>query len=232
MTTRSTPVVSWTLIGACFLVFLWEMSLGAHGHAASRAFGLIPDELLGDAGQLSPRALPPWLTVFTSMFLHGGWTHLIGNLLYLWVFGGKVEERLGRWCFAALYLLCGIAAALAQALPEPDSHVPMVGASGAISGVLGAHLLLFPRAHVLVLLPFGALTRVLRLHVLVAAGAWFGLQLAAPEAAGVAFRAHLGGFAAGLATGGLWAACRATNFRGLFTRKMTVYCRCKSNVIP
>jgi membrane associated rhomboid family serine protease len=201
--TRTVPFVNYALIAGCVLVFLWEVSLGPHVQAAILSYGLIPDVLLGDA-RLAPElaAVPAWLTVFTSMFLHGGWMHLIGNMLYLWIFADNVEDRLGHGRFVVFYALCGIAAALAQALPDPDSQVPMVGASGAISGVLGAYLLMFPRAHVLVLLPLGPLSQLVRLPALLVLGLWFAMQLLsemfADEGAGVAFRAHIGGFVAGL----------------------------------
>lgn len=201
--TRGTPLVNYALIAACAAVFLWQVSLGARLEAAIYAYGLIPDVLLGDA-RLPPElaVVPAWMTVFTSMFLHGGWMHLIGNLLYLWIFGDNVEDRLGHGRFVAFYLLCGIAAALAQALPAPDSQIPMVGASGAISGVLGAYLLMYPRAHVLVLIPLGPLSQLVRLPAMLVLGLWFAMQLlselAADAGAGVAFRAHIGGFVAGM----------------------------------
>lgn len=201
--TRGTPLVNYALIAACAAVFLWQVSLGARIEAAIYAYGLIPDVLLGDA-RLPPElaVVPAWMTVLTSMFLHGGWMHLIGNLLYLWIFGDNVEDRLGHGRFVAFYLLCGVAAALAQALPAPDSQIPMVGASGAISGVLGAYLLMYPRAHVLVLIPLGPLSQLVRLPAMLVLGLWFGMQLlselAADEGAGVAFRAHIGGFVAGM----------------------------------
>lgn len=202
--TRTTPFVSYALIAACVVVFLWQAALGPRMEAAIYAFGLIPDVLLGDA-RLPPdvAVVPAWLTVFTSMFLHGGWMHLIGNMLYLWIFADNVEDRLGHGRFVVFYLLCGVAAAMAQALPDPGSQVPMVGASGAISGVLGAYLLMYPRAHVLVLIPLGVFTQLVRLPALVVLGLWFVLQLVsealAADGAGVAFRAHIGGFVAGLA---------------------------------
>ena len=200
--TRTTPFVNYGLIAGCVLVFLWQVSLGERIQAAIYAYGLIPDVLLGDA-RLPPelRAVPAWATVFTSMFLHGGWMHLIGNLLYLWIFADNVEDRFGHGRFVVFYALCGMAAALAQALPAPESQIPMVGASGAISGVLGAYLLMFPRAHVLVAIPVGILALV-RLPALLVLGLWFGMQLLSemftPPGAGVAFRAHIGGFVAGL----------------------------------
>lgn len=202
--TRTTPFVSWSLLGACVAVFLWQLSLGPEGmRAAVYAYGVIPDVLLGGS-RLPPElaAVPAPLTVVTSMFLHGGWLHLIGNMLYLWIFADNVEDGMGHGRFALFYLLCGIAAALAQALPAPDSQVPMIGASGAMSGVLGAYLLLHPRAHVLVLIPLGFLSQVVRLPAMLVLGLWFLLQLlseaAAGEGAGVAFRAHIGGFVAGM----------------------------------
>ena len=201
--TRTVPFVNYAVIVACVLVFLWQVSLGRRMEAAIYAFGLIPDVLIGDA-RLPPEIalVPAWATVFTSMFMHGGWMHLIGNMLYLWIFADNVEDRFGHGRFIVFYALCGIAAALAQALPDPQSQIPMVGASGAISGVLGAYLLMFPRAHVLVLLPLGPLSQLVRMPALLVLGLWFALQLlsemfAAPGA-GVAFRAHIGGFVAGL----------------------------------
>ena len=201
--TRTFPFVNYALILGCVAVFVWQVSLGERIQAAIYAYGLIPDVLLGDARLPAELAVvPAWATVFTSMFLHGGWMHLIGNLLYLWIFADNVEDRLGHGRFTVFYALCGVAAALAQALPDPDSQIPMVGASGAISGVLGAYLLMFPRAHVLVLLPLGPLSQLVRMPALLVLGLWFAMQLlsemfAAPGA-GVAFRAHIGGFVAGL----------------------------------
>ena len=201
--TRTFPFVNYALIAACVLVFLWEVSLGARAQNAILAYGFIPDVLLGDA-RLPPglAVVPAWMTMFTSMFLHGGWMHLIGNMLYLWIFADNVEDRFGHGRFIVFYLLCGVGAALAQALPDPDSQIPMVGASGAISGVLGAYALMFPRAHVLVAIPIGVLAFT-RMPALLVLGLWFAMQLLsemmAPPGAGVAFRAHIGGFVAGMA---------------------------------
>jgi membrane associated rhomboid family serine protease len=199
------PFVSYTILGLCILVFLWQFSLGPqNGQAAIYAFGLIPAVLLGDA-QLPPElaVVPPVATAFTSMFLHGGWLHLIGNMLYLWIFGDNVEDSMGHGRFLVFYLICGIVAALTQALPAPNSDIPMIGASGAISGVLGAYLVLHPRAHVLVLIPLGLFSQLVRMPALWVLGLWFGIQLLqefmASEGAGVAFRAHIGGFVAGMA---------------------------------
>ncbi|MBI2383044.1 MAG: rhomboid family intramembrane serine protease [Gammaproteobacteria bacterium] len=202
--THSFPLVGYALLGTCIGVFAWQLTLGPRGAAAAiYALGLVPDVLLGDARLPAGDAwVPAWMTVFTSMFLHGGVAHLAGNMLYLWIFADNVEDRMGHGRFVAFYLLSGIAAAMAQALPDPESHIPMVGASGAISGVLGAYLLMFPRANVIVLLPLGPFAHFTRLPALLVLGLWFAMQLlsemAAPAGAGVAFRAHIGGFVAGL----------------------------------
>jgi membrane associated rhomboid family serine protease len=148
--------------------------------------------------------VPPLATVFTSMFMHGGWMHLIGNMLYMWIFADNVEDSMGHSRFIVFYLLCGVAALLAQALPNVASQVPMIGASGAISGVLGAYLLLFPRARVLVVIPLGFIIKAHYLPAAAVLGFYFVFQVVMTAmtpagAGGVAFAAHLGGFAAGVA---------------------------------
>jgi len=134
--------------------------------------------------------------------LHGGWMHIIGNMLYLWIFGDNVEDSMGHVRFIVFYLICGLVAVAAQALPDPSSEIPMIGASGAISGVLGAYLLLFPQARVLVLIPLGFIMQTVRLPAGIVLALWFGLQLLSNAtqqgAGGVAFRAHIGGFIAGM----------------------------------
>lgn len=199
------PIVTIAFIVLCVLVFLWQLSFGAEGgQRIVYALGVVPAVLLGQ-GQLPPdlSLVSPWMTIFTSMFMHGGWMHLIGNMLYLWIFGDNVEDAMGHGRFVAFYLLCGAAAVFAQALPEPSSTVPMVGASGAISGVLGAYLLLYPHARVLVVIPFGFYLHPMRIPAGLVLVLWFGLQLlsnlmAQPGQGGVAFRAHIGGFIAGM----------------------------------
>jgi membrane associated rhomboid family serine protease len=199
------PTVTITLIAACCAVFLWQMSLGAAaGRRAVDALGAIPAVLLTDARlPLDLQWLPRYGTLFTSMFLHGGWLHLLGNALYLWIYGDNVEDALGHGRYLLFYILCGVAAIYAQALSDPHSAYPIIGASGAISGVLGAYLLLFPRAKVLtlVLLPFFFTT--LRLPAMWLLLLWFAAQLASDLAvqdggASVAFRAHIGGFLSGM----------------------------------
>ena len=201
-----TPVLTYALIVACALVFLWQLALGPEGgQRAVYALGVIPAVLLGDM-HLPPEieVVGPWTTVFTSMFMHGGWMHLIGNMLYLWIFGDNVEDSMGHVRFIIFYLLCGVAAVFAQALPEPNSQIPMIGASGAISGVLGGYLLLFPHARVLVAIPLGFVMHTTKLPAMAVLLLWFGLQLLSnllqgEAGAGVAFRAHIGGFVAGMA---------------------------------
>lgn len=203
--TSITPFVTYAFIATCVLVFLWQISLGEKGfQAAVIALGVIPATLLGTES-LPPSlyVVPPTAALFTSMFLHGGFLHLAGNMLYLWIFGNNVEDSMGHVRFVIFYALCGVAAALAQALPNPDSAIPMIGASGAISGVLGAYLLLYPRAHVLVLIPLGFFAHMVRLPAMFVLGFWFVLQLinsalADPAQGGVAFGAHVGGFVAGM----------------------------------
>jgi rhomboid family protein len=202
---RAAPVVNISLIVACTLVFFWQLSLSQRSfQAAVYSLGVVPATLLGDA-RLPPDlyVIPPVATVFTSMFLHGGFLHLLGNMLYLWIFGDNVEDAMGRTRYLVFYLCCGVVAALAQSLPNPDSTVPMIGASGAISGVLGAYLLLYPHARVLVLIPLGLFSQVVHLPAVLVLGLWFVMQLlssllAAPGAGGVAFGAHVGGFVAGM----------------------------------
>jgi len=201
---RSRPIVTVALIVLCTLVFLWQLSLSANGQQqAAYLFGLIPAVLFGNA-QLEGQWIPAGATIVTSMFLHGGWLHLIGNMLYLWIFGDNIEDRLGRGRFVVFYLLCGAVAALGQGVADPRSEVPMIGASGAISGVLGAYLVLYPRAKVLVLLPLLIFVTTVRVPALVVLGIWFAGQLlsslvAAPgSGGGVAFAAHVGGFVAGV----------------------------------
>ena len=204
--TSRVPYVTYAVVGACVLVFLWQLSLGSGGgQEAVYALGAIPAVIFGDAQLPTEIAMvPPMATVFTSMFLHGGWMHLIGNMLYMWIFANNVEDSMGRLRFIIFYLVCGVAAVLAQALPDVSSEIPMIGASGAISGVLGAYLLLFPRARVLVVIPLGFIMKTFTLPAVAVLGFYFVLQVVmiamTPQGGGgVAFAAHLGGFVAGVA---------------------------------
>lgn len=199
------PFVTISLIVSCACVFLWQRSLDtAASRQAAAALGAIPAVLLTDARLPSDlQWVPRFASPITSMFLHGGWMHLLGNMLFLWIYGDNVEDAMGHARYLVFYLLCGVAAIFAQALSAPESPYPIIGASGAISGVLGAYLLLFPRAKVLtlVLLPFFFTTVELPARLLLLL--WFAVQLisdlAAPDGgASVAFRAHIGGFLTGM----------------------------------
>jgi len=201
------PVVTVVLIAVCIVVFLWQVSLPERAaFAATIGYGAIPAVIFGHA-QLPPEltTVPALGTLLTSMFLHGGWLHLIGNMLYLWVFGNNVEDSMGHGRFIVFYGLCGIVAALAHAVQDVQSTVPMIGASGAISGVLGAYLLLYPRARILVLVWLGIFVTTLRVPAMVVLGFWILLQFinlavaaAAGDPGGVAWMAHVGGFIAGM----------------------------------
>jgi len=202
--TRRQPIVTIALIVACVLIFFWQSALPPQREAAViYSFGFIPAVLLGGASLPAELAvIPAGMTLFTSMFLHGGFMHLAGNMLYLWVFGNNIEDVCGHGRFILFYLLCGLAAAFAQALPNPGSEIPMIGASGAISGVLGAYLVLFPHARVYTLVPIGFVF-FMQIKAGWLLGFWFVFQLlsgfgANPAEGGVAFWAHVGGFVAGV----------------------------------
>ena len=166
-------------------------------------YALIPAELLSGRDMSPMIPIPIWLTLFTSLFLHGGILHLLGNMLYLWIFGDNVEEAMGPARFLGFYVLCGIAAALAQIVIGPNSSIPMIGASGAIAGVLAAYFMLFPRARVLTLIPLFFFLRLVAVPAVFLLGFWFLWQVISGvgsfgSSGGVAFFAHIGGFIAGL----------------------------------
>jgi membrane associated rhomboid family serine protease len=200
------PVVTVLLIVACSVVFLWQQSLGPREAVTiGYSLGMVPAVLFGGA-ELPPalRLVPPAATLVTSMFLHGGWLHIIGNMLFLWIFGNNVEDALGHVRFMLFYLLCGVVAALLQGLTNTSSEVPMIGASGAIAGVLGAYIVLHPHANVRVFVWILILVRLINVPAWILLGLWFAMQLfsglATPTAeGGVAFWAHVGGFAVGVA---------------------------------
>jgi membrane associated rhomboid family serine protease len=201
----SMPFVTYTLIVACVFVFVWQTELSPQqAHRVVLEYGMIPAVLFGyvePAPQL--HAVPAWMTLFTSMFLHGGWLHLCGNMIYLLLFGKGVESALGPARFLVLYLICGVAAGLAQAVIDPASELPMIGASGAIAGTLGAYLVLHPRGNIVVFLWFFVFVRFITVPAVIVLGLWFLLQLmsalsAAPGDPGVAFWAHIGGFVVGM----------------------------------
>jgi membrane associated rhomboid family serine protease len=203
--TSSAPVLTIALIAINALVFFYQLSLDPRGgQLFVYQFGAIPSVVFG-VNSLPPDigVIPPVLSLFTSMFLHGGWLHLIGNMWYLWIFGDNIEDALGRMRFISFYLLTGLIAALCHALTSIGSEMPTIGASGAISGVLGAYLILYPRARVLVLIPLGFFSRLMYIPAMFVLGFWFFLQiinsgLAASSGGGVAWWAHIGGFVAGM----------------------------------
>lgn len=199
--TRTPAAITILLIVVNVAAFLYELSLPSRWclEAFFADFALIPAAVTHATAPVAYR------TVFTSMFLHGGWLHLIGNMWFLWLFGNNIEDSVGHLKFIVFYTFCGIAAAAAQIATAPDSVVPMIGASGAVSGVLGAYLILFPRARVLVLLPIWVFLRFVYVPAWLMLIFWFGLQLLSGAATfnrmpvgGVAFWAHVGGFAAGM----------------------------------
>ena len=210
-----TPVVTWAIIAANAAVWMLVQGLGSEAalfHSVC-SYGLIPAELLHRIEPGSPIELgnrvachtsgSDWPSVVTSMFLHGGWMHLIGNMWFLWIFGNNVEDSMGHLRFAVFYLLCGVAAAALQIVFQPDSSVPMVGASGAIGGVMGAYVVLYPRVRVHTAVVLGFYISRFTVSAGFMLGYWFVIQLVGGAAdlgrsgGGVAFWAHVGGFAAG-----------------------------------
>ncbi len=222
---RVTAIIVYSLIIANVLVFLAELFAGddfisgysvvpweiTHGEdlissVHVRGIGTIPE---------APGPTPIYLTLITAMFMHSGWLHIGGNMLYLWIFGGEIEAAFGHVKFLAFYLVCGVAAFFAQMLPDPDSLIPSLGASGAIAGVLGAYLRMYPLNRIRVLLPLGWLMIPIRLPALIVIGFWIVFQFfdefvsitgnnAQTSNGGVAYLAHIGGFLVGLALSFLW----------------------------
>jgi membrane associated rhomboid family serine protease len=201
---RRTPVLTVGLIAVNILVYINQMRLSPQAVVQFiHLYGLVPLEI-SSGDPLIPHPVPLYATLLTSMFVHGGLFHLGGNMLYLWIFGDNVEDRMGRLKFLAFYLLSGLGAAAAQIWADPASKIPMVGASGAISGVLGAYLFLFPHARVLTLIPLGFFSRVAEIPALVVLGFWIiiqvlnGVMTLGSQVGGVAWLAHIGGFVTGL----------------------------------
>lgn len=213
---RSFPLANTFIIVVNCLAFLFEVSLGHQAQALIVQFGIIPRRILSSG-------LSDWGTILSSMFLHGGWAHILGNMLYLYIFGDNVEDALGHFRYLLFYLCCGFGAAWAQILSAPNSIVPMVGASGAIAGVLGAYFVLFPRAGVLTLVPLGFFLQVVRIPAVIVLGFWIVIQffsglasipLAQAAGGGVAWFAHIGGFISGLILVRIFAAGKLTRWHG------------------
>jgi membrane associated rhomboid family serine protease len=214
--TLATPLMTLAIIGLNVLAWVVIQGMGAEPTLTASVcrLGLIPGEVLG---RLPPGTPVPgvngvhcvtgpavWYTVVTSMFLHGGWLHLIGNMWFLWVFGNNIEDSMGKFRFVVFYLLCGLAAAATQSLINPSSAIPMVGASGAISGVMGAYIVLYPRVRVHMLIFLAIFITRVTVPAFWMLGYWFLLQLLGTlpglaQEGGVAFWAHTGGFVAGAA---------------------------------
>jgi membrane associated rhomboid family serine protease len=192
----SKPIVTVLLIVINILIFLFEFSLDPYSqNALIFTYGLVPDHFR-------------WMNVFTSMFMHGGWMHVLGNMWYLWIFGDNVEDRMGHVRFLVFYLLCGIVASLGQIVMNPQSTLPQIGASGAIAGVMGAYFVLYPQSRVLTLVTLIIIWEVIELPAIVLLGFWFLMQLVSAGSVavtasthgsgGVAFMAHVAGFVAGV----------------------------------
>jgi len=201
---RTVPFVTRAIIAVNVAVFLYEASLGPAVRSFVFDWGLVPQRLTGVLLGMEPPGAP-LVTLGTSMFLHGGWVHLLGNMWYLWIFGDNVEDRFGHGRFLAFYLAAGVVSALLHTFVNPGSVFPTVGASGAIAGVLGAYAVLYPRARVLTLVPLIIVFQVVSLPALLVLGLWFVVQffsgalaLGAGSGGGVAWWAHIGGFAFGM----------------------------------
>ena len=200
--TRRVPVVNYLLILVNVLVFIWMWLAGSGQEAIVYQFALIPANFLANINAANVT------DIFTSMFMHGGLAHLGGNMLYLWIFGDNVEDRLGRVGYLVFYLFGGVTASLTHILTNPNSQIPTVGASGAIAAVLGAYLVMYPRARVATFIPLGFFMRLTLLPASIVLGLWFVLQLfsgflslGGPDVGGVAFWAHIGGFVTGVVLG-------------------------------
>ena len=210
--TGITPIITWALIAINVVVFLYQVSLGPKtSQIFVYQYGTIPAVVAGE--QRLPQniaTIPPMLSIFTSMFLHGGWMHLIGNMWFLWIFGNNIEEAMGGLRYLCFYLICGFLASWSHILSNTDSILPSIGASGAIAGVLGAYIMLYPRAKVWTLIFLGFFIRLMYIPAGFILGYWFLLQVLSgsmagrQDAGGVAFWAHIGGFVSGILLVGLF----------------------------
>ncbi len=206
--TQTFPFVTIGLIVINSIVFLWEITSYGGINRAAYLYGAIPYNIISFE---KTQPIHPVVTIFTSMFLHGGFFHLIGNMLYLWIFGNNIEDTIGHFRFLIFYIFCGIIAVYSHAITEIQSSIPMIGASGAVSGILGAYMLLFPHARVHTLVIFGFFWQVVRIPALFVIGFWIVIQIingiltkGLLNQGGVAWFAHIGGFLAGIITIKLW----------------------------
>ncbi len=203
--TKKTPIISWLIIFACSFIFINQIFDSTYITEQNfLSFGMIPAILFGHSelsGHL--KIIPPFLSIFTSMFLHGGWMHIIGNMTYLHIFGDNIEERLGKLKFVIFYLVTGIVAAFSQALIDPTSTIPMIGASGAIAGILGGYLVLYPKAKIKVFFWFIIFVKIIKIRAFIVLGGWIIIQFISfsgtdLNSGGVAYAAHIGGFISGV----------------------------------
>jgi len=202
--TQRTPVFTILFMVICVSVFLVQFFSGPeNAELMVNEYGFIPASFFASMNMDVARQANPLITPFTSMFLHGGWGHLLGNMVFLWVFGNNIEDDLGHGRFVVFYFLAGLVAAMVQAASDIISPIPMIGASGAVSGILGAYMVLYPKARVETLVWLGVLITTMRVPALWFLGVWFAMQwfqviTSSSEGAGVAFWAHIGGFVAGI----------------------------------
>lgn len=204
---RRFSVVNYTIIGVNLLIFFYEVGLVPDLNRFMSTWGMTPASVVTYLVPWQPGSVHVATTLLTSMFIHGGWTHLLGNMLFLWIFGDNVEDAMGRLRYLFFYILSGLGAAALQIYVDPSSSIPTLGASGAISGVLGAYILLYPRARVSTLLPWFFFFTIVKIPAVLLLGIWFLLQFlsgvaeiafAGSSVGGVAWWAHIGGFVLGM----------------------------------
>lgn len=201
---RTRPFITYSILSLNILVYLYEFALGPYKQNFIWQFGAVPYEIFHPILKGGDFTLFSYLKILLSMFIHANFMHIFGNMLFLWVFSDNVEDRIGHIKFLLFYLICGIAGALLHSITSPNSKIPMVGASGAISGVLGAYVVFYPQARILTLIPFGFFLRISYLPSLFFIGIWFlyqfflGIVSVGSTGGGVAYFAHIGGFIAGV----------------------------------
>lgn len=203
--TNAVPIMTISLVAACVVVFLYELSLSEEQlESFFYAFALVPCQFTGQCELYPGTPDPLWITLFTSMFMHAGWDHLIGNMAFLLIFGIPVERSMGPGRYLGFYLLCGLGASALEIAVSASSNIPGIGASGAISGVLAGYLVLYPESHIDSVIPIGPFPFLARIPAWLFIGAWFlyqvvtGLSTMNDAGAGVAYSAHIGGFLTGL----------------------------------
>ena len=198
--TSKTSIVRWLILIICSIVFFLQIT-SIENREYIFYFGFKPASLFNS--EFNFPSFSPILTIFTSMFMHGGWLHFLSNMLYLWIFADNIEDRVGSYKFILFYLICGLIAAITQYFGDTSTSVPMIGASGAIAGILGAYIYLFPKVQITVIVPLVIFFFTVRLSALIVLGFWFFIQfinvaIISNESSGVAWLAHIGGFITGL----------------------------------